>query len=420
MDQRKFGTLAELGGLGNFDEDNKGKSDKPISKEERRALKKANGGRGNEGEEGVNGDNSKEKGGSKKDEPIYSTISYNSSIRRDGNGVENSESTHKNYYDEGKEPVVFEKTFEDYKPEDNIPEESSPIRKYRQNKKSEEGYLFSQEYLAHSKNKENKIQRLARTAFARIFPDQIKPTEKKEEEFSGDKDLDQMGFVVNKKELELQEVAYKEVSHWKNELSKIYNDKAKNNRNRKELKEFNKNPYDWARVALFNQINRLKNDLEKSTNKNEKESIKKKISGKEKTLNTITNAIQKKVALQLDENFYSNGMTFENDQFLDVEVGVDEINKVVDSKSISYAMLGVVLRGKEKFLVLKNEKGDRVELKMEDAERLAKEMSVDFVKVKEKERKLENIEVNDIVKNHVLSKAFCDWFYEMMKEQLQI
>ena len=24
------------------------------------------------------------------------------------------------------------------------------------------------------------------------------------------------------------------------------------------------------------------------------------------------------------------------------------------------------------------------------------------------------------IKNHVLSKAFCDWFYEMMKEQLQI
>lgn len=407
MDQRKFSAFTQLAGnLGNFDDNNNEKSGKE-SKAERKAREKE-GVKKNPGGP-VKGGGVEDSKPTQEIQPIYTTKSYNSLKNGgDSNSSELSEETFKNYYAEDKKPAVLEKVFEDYQLNEQGQNSggSSLVGNYKPSRKLPENYLGSQEYSNFLKFKENLSKKRAHEYLGKmavtkkLFPN----WDKKNNEYDkgmiipGTKGLDQMGFVENKKDIELQEIIYKEVDHWRNELNKKYEDKKKNNRNKKELEEFNKNPYDWTRIALSNQLTRLRNDLEKSTSKKDREVIRKKINDKEKILNTVTNAIQKKMPLIVDSQFASDGIVFENGKSLDVEVVTDIINKMVDKDSLNYSVVGVVLRGRDKFVVLKNEKNERVELKMEDAERLAGETSLEFKKSKEKEKKLEGISVGDIIK----------------------
>lgn len=326
----------------------------------------------------------------------YSTVSYNASKKDDPESMGNQKSF-KTYYDKNRKPKIYEDLYSDYETEEKKPENATLETTARPRRKKKELYLPSQEYLAHLKNKENKIQRGSRGLFSKIFPKVIKPEDRREGEFSGEKTLDQMGFVINKKDLELQEAVYKEVEAWRNKLSETYGNKKKDDRNKRELEVFNKNPYEWTKIAISNQLNKLRNDLRATDDKNRKRFIGEKIADKEKTLNNIINAIQKEVPLHIDSDFKSDIITLGENE-LDTTIATDAINELVKQKNAHYTIAGVVMRNKNKFIVLKNEKGERVELLIEDAERLAKETSIEFIKEKEKESKLQEIQVNDIVK----------------------
>jgi hypothetical protein len=211
-----------------------------------------------------------------------------------------------------------------------------------------------------------------------------------------------MGLVLNNEDIKLQDLVYLETDIWRNELSKIYGDKKVDERNKRELEIFEENPYEWVKIALSRKIDRINNkdlsDIEKSSRKKALDNLLDKKRLLIERLNNIKLALDKKIPLEVNGEMRSDWVNLDNGKSLDVEVATDDINKLVGKESLNYSVVGIVIRGKEKYIVVKNEKGERVELKMEDAERLAEETSIEFRKNKEKEKKLEDISIGDIVK----------------------
>lgn len=239
----------------------------------------------------------------------------------------------------------------------------------------------------------------------RFFPKNYKEDKNIKEEkpsVARNEGLDRMGIVLSKEDLRLQDEVYTEIDTWRNELTKVYGNKETDARNKRELEIFEKNPYEWVKISLDKKIQKInKKDTGELNKSNRKKAIEEKLEIKRplvERLNNIKLALEKKIPLKVDGEMRSEWVGLDNGTTLNVEIATDEINKLFNKDSLNYSVVGIVLRGREKFIVVKSEKGERVEIKMEDAERLEKETSVQFIKSKEKEKKLENIEVGDIVK----------------------
>ena len=245
---------------------------------------------------------------------------------------------------------------------------------------------------------------MLRKLYPKAYPEgkEIKIIEDKKVKLSKSEGVDRMGIVMDKNDLVLQDEVYTEVDQWRDELSKITGHNKVDDRNKRELEIFEENPYTWTKIAINKKIDRLnKKDIDIKGKADWKKVLGNKVDNKRllvERLNNINKAIEKKVPLVINSEMRSDWVLLENGESLDVEVATDVINKMVDKDSLNYSIVGVILRGGNKFIVLKNEKGERVELKMEDAERLAKETSIDFIKAEGKEKKLGEIQVNDIVK----------------------
>lgn len=262
------------------------------------------------------------------------------------------------------------------------------------------------------RNFQKEAQKVSGTIFSpilkKLYPKsypkgkEIKSIDEKKVKLSKNESVDRMGIVIDKKDLELQDEVYTEVDQWRDELSKITGNNKIDGRNKRELEIFEENPYEWVKIALDKKIDRInKKDLGVIEKSNRKQALEEKINAKRplvERLNNIKLAIDRKIPLEINGEMRSDWILLENGKTLDVEVATDEINKIYNKESLNYSVVGVIFRGREKFVVLRDEIGERVELKMEDAERLAEETSIDFIKAKKKGEKLEGIQINDVIK----------------------
>jgi hypothetical protein len=202
--------------------------------------------------------------------------------------------------------------------------------------------------------------------FPKDYPEgkDIREIEEKNPKTSRGEKLDRMGLVLNNEDIKLQDLVYLETDIWRNELSKIYGDKKVDERNKRELEIFEENPYEWVKIALSRKIDRINNkdlsDIEKSSRKKALDNLLDKKRLLIERLNNIKLALDKKIPLEVNGEMRSDWVNLDNGKSLDVEVATDDINKLVGKESLNYSVVGIVIRGKEKYIVVKNEKGERV------------------------------------------------------------
>ncbi|MEK7585648.1 MAG: hypothetical protein AAB477_00200 [Patescibacteria group bacterium] len=303
---------------------------------------------------------------------------------------------------------------------------SEHLGKFSPEEKKEKKYIRSGEYMEHLKSKvfmdpgharmaEKTLDYLGKKTFTKElveklfsgYPDESTGTSNndiiKKRNMPGKNEL-KSNVVVEKKapnaeDLKLQNEIYREADYWRDILKRKSGDKKRDERNMREMETFERSPYGWMKEALTNAINKNKALLSGTTDTRERQRIDEKIRINTESLNNIDHAFEKNLPLKLDRKFTPNEMPLGKDTIFKVGDWTKEINDYVDGKSSKYSIEGVVQRRNDDFIVLKNDKGETVEINLWDlADGVRENLPGKNEGGKEKQSKFEEIKKGSVVK----------------------
>lgn len=201
---------------------------------------------------------------------------------------------------------------------------------------------------------------------------------------------------LTEEEQKLQSAVYRKFAYWDNKLSAISHIKSVEEKNKERRQSFRKSPYKWMIVATTNSINNLKAELEVTTEEVTRKKIEKDLEERNKDLENLNQALEKRIPLKLERNFNDKEIIFQNGQSLNIDESFEEINKYLGKQNKDYKIIGLVQRGDDRYLALRTDQGKEIEIHMNVVEKTFKIKGIDHNQ--EKEERFAKIHEGSIIR----------------------
>lgn len=201
---------------------------------------------------------------------------------------------------------------------------------------------------------------------------------------------------LTEEEQKLQSAVYRKFAYWDNKLSAISHIKSVEEKNKERRQSFRKSPYKWMIVATTNSINNLKAELEVTTEEVTRKKIEKDLEERNKDLENLNQALEKRIPLKLERNFNDKEIIFQNGQSLNIDESFEEINKYLGKQNRDYKIIGLVQRGDDRYLALRTDQGKEIEIHMNVVEKTFKIKGIDHNQ--EKEERFAKIHEGSIIR----------------------